>query len=245
MLRNLLATSAALAAFATAAQADFTGPYVGLVLGAGQGNFDVNDFVFDPGDEICSEGCLAIQTGTGYNSDVEGSFFGATIGAMFDAGGFLVGAEAQLLGSDLSFEGSEEFFSAGGEPGFEYDEWIVQMEMDHLIELRARLGAELSPGILGFVSGGLAFARTNIAYEYLEGENWELIGSSEDTRTGFTVGIGASALLENVIVTGEVIYTDLGEVEYVGGTGSEVLTANSDLDFTRFQLSVSIPLGGR
>lgn len=131
--------------------------------------------------------------------DGRGLFGGAQIGYNHDFGGFVLGLEADLQLSDIHYEET-----VSGVTG--------RTAIDNFGTVRARAGIAVDR-FLPYVTGGFAWGNAAIS---LSSGGTTL--SLDDTYKGWTVGAGAEyAVLDNVSIKGEYLYTDFGAADFGSG----------------------------
>jgi len=175
----------------------WTGFYVGANAGYGWGNVNTNNFG---------------QIGSAGNLD--GFVGGGQVGYNYQIGQFVVGAEADLQGADLS---------AGG------DFFGTSVKTEYFGTVRARLGFAFDR-FLPYITGGWAYGNVKTSIP--------LIGFSSDrTHTGgWAIGGGLEYAITNNIIAGvEYLYVDLGEknITTLAGTGK----TGTDFSVVRARLS--------
>jgi outer membrane immunogenic protein len=143
---------------------------------------------------------------------------------------FLAGIEADIQGSSL--RGSASTATSvltdtvfGPNTGTFETRIAASRSLDYIGTVRGRLGATVTPGLLLYVTGGLAYGgvRSNTAIT----QSSAIFGvptntasrSFSDNRAGYTVGGGGEVmLLSKWSVKAEYLYYDLGSANY--GTGN-------------------------
>jgi len=145
---------------------------------------------------------------------------------------FVAGLEADIQGV-AGANGSATSASAFPVPKDEFTSiataLTVTKSLDYLGTVRGRLGYLVTPTLLAYATGGLAYggvsSSTNIFQAALPnfGSNiapaFGSAGSFSDTRVGYTVGGGLEWMfLPNWSAKVEYLYYDLGNVSYSGGS---------------------------
>jgi outer membrane immunogenic protein len=149
-------------------------------------------------------GWAAVEVGGVTFDDGRGLFGGAQIGYNHDFGGFVLGAEADFQISDISYEQTPL-------PGV-----TARTALDNFGTVRARAGLAIDR-FLPYVTGGFAWGNASVSVSGGGGANLSL----NDTYAGWTVGAGAEyAILDNLSVKGEYLYTDFGAADF--GTGVDL-----------------------
>lgn len=163
----------------------WTGFYVGANAGYGWGN-------------VNRSGGVAI-TNTG---DLDGFVGGGQIGYNYQMGQFVIGAEADIQGADLS---------TGGNLG------ALRVKTDYFGTVRARVGVAFDR-FMPYVTGGWAYGNVKTSIPALG-------FSADNSHTGgWTLGGGLEYAVTNNLIAGvEYLYVDLGE-KRVQNTGVKVGT---------------------
>lgn len=176
---------------------DWSGPYIGVNVGYGFGDTSWSNIVVpsDSGQNFAGEFS---------SSDFSGIVGGVQAGYNFQFGMAVAGIEAgvdlgDLSSSELCF-GSYEDYSAD-----------CTTEVNWMVDLAARLGVAPINRALVYVKGGGSFADVDFAPK-----NLSLAGSgyrtSNDTRLGFLLGIGAEyAVSDNISLGAEYTYRYFGK----------------------------------
>ncbi len=193
-----------------------TGLNIGILLSHNWVDMDVREFdttVMPPDYEV---------------GQVEFNEFGATVLVGYDLRvlNFIVGVIADLTLADFSDNYDGHRYSA-----------------DWLATLRARAGMELMPGVMGYVTGGLAWMDASYVGEVMMGPvalardsttltGW-VVGLGADIDTGFNFGIGP------VIIRGEYLYGEFGKWRF--WAGPELYVQDTSVNILR--IGAVIPLG--
>jgi outer membrane immunogenic protein len=204
---------------------NWTGFYAGFHFGYGFGEADTN---FTPLPNAATFFNMA-PTKLSYQPD--GVTGGVQVGYNYQTGCFVVGIEADFSGSAMS--GSETvspIIQSDGTsfpgPGF----LRAKENINWFGTLRPRLGYTVTPTLLIYGTGGLAYG--NVSYSATS--NFLTVGtvtypvSFNRTQVGWTLGAGVEyALAKNWSVKAEYLYMDLG---------SQSATANPDPANPPFQV---------
>jgi outer membrane immunogenic protein len=230
-----LATSAvfALVVISTSARAEpagpFAGPYVGVNAGAawGQSSFSTNPncpatsvdatFCNAAPDPSAVNGAAVAASGSGKASPL-GFTGGLQAGYNWQRGHIVYGAEADFGAFDLEKRATE----SGGFPfaflGTQYA-LTQKMSADWLATVRARLGFTITPHVLMYATGGLAFSDVKLSSSYSDNAidatfpGGSGYGSKSAIRTGWTAGGGVEwAHDEGWLIRLEYLYVDLGSM---------------------------------
>ena len=225
----------------------WTGLYVGLNAGGGFGGDGVHNSASDLYDNPQTvNGCP--QYGPGPHCELvfmpAPSLFGAAGAASavgnipLDSSGFLgggqigylwrfnsdfvAGVEADIQGTTLSGHGAG--MGAGNPQYFGITVATVETaskSVDYLGTARARLGYLVTPSVLAYATGGLAYGGAHLSTSVAQGSQFPPGGfivapalgqaSIADTRVGWTVGGGVEWMFSpNWSVKAEYLYYDLG-----------------------------------
>lgn len=189
----------------------WTGGYVGIhggyMWGAWDGAYSYDDAHKYPKLDFDGE-TLSIEA--------ENWFGGVTIGADHQRGMIVAGVVIDASLSDI--EATDSFAPYPDNAGS--PTWELNTQIEAFGTARGRLGVLLTPEVLGYATGGLAWARTHstISPVYNAGEENEFVngqGSSDNGHIGWTVGGGLEwKVSEEVSIAAEYLYMDLGEQDY-------------------------------
>ena len=217
MLRITLLGAATLVAFSAPALAQsanpqpWTGPYVGVNLGAGVGDLS---YPFS-GTSSTASNFIAGK----YRQSSSGGLVGGQIGYDYQLrNGAVVGLVADLDGSTIA---GDSRFSALDSAGNAYSDRL-KTQIDGLGTVRARVGMPMFGNrLLPYVTGGLAYGGVSTtASGACSACATSSYASQYDNRTGWTVGAGLDyALTNHLSLRTEYLYTDLGRQD-LGGSGA-------------------------
>jgi outer membrane immunogenic protein len=212
----------------------WTGFYAGLNAGGTWGQSESVALPLGGGNVLAF---LALQSvgavPTSVNASNSGFLGGGQIGYNYQFyNHFLVGLEADIQGLAAS---STRTTAAGGFAGFGFGT-TVNRSIDYIGTVRGRLGYLVTPTLLLYGTGGLAYGQTNLGYT-LVGPAPFLTGATfSDTRVGWTAGAGAEWMfMPNWSAKLEYLYYDLGQVTtqpgvVAGGGNFDSLRASSRFD---------------
>lgn len=210
---------------------DWSGFYVGINGGYAGGTME------HPLDVSIGTPATSIVNGT---IDVTSGGFigGAQAGYNADLGGFVLGLEGDIQGSNvdgrISISGTDV---AGviGDPGDTLDV-DAGTSLDYFGTVRARAGVTMGNALL-YGTAGLAWGHTTSSIN-ASISGTDVLGddlTSENDRWGYAVGAGVEyALTDNLTFKTEYLYTDLGtENLYTGGLfgGGSTTTLDSAVAF--------------
>jgi len=242
-LVHLAGAGVALGLFAVAAPAQaqsWDGIYVGGLAGYATG--DLDGTLHDDAAEIVGETHRSISN--------DGWLAGAYVGYQRQVGSFVVGIEADIAGGNV--DGSTSA-SIGDTVTAR-----VETELDLLATARARLGYLVSPALLVYGTGGVAWADMDVnggAWLHCDDETITLAkGRGGETHIGWVAGLGAEWQISQIRLRAEWLHVDLGRETY--GLRGTILpgtdhaqsfslpgAAKADLSFDVFRVGMTFPLG--
>lgn len=180
------------------------GFYVGVHGGYGGGDTDSSSEIAGP---------LGSYT-------AEGGFGGAQIGYNWELAGFLVGLEGDISFADID---GDSIFGAKN----------PSSELDWMATARARIGVLLTPQILAYATGGVAWGEWDDQLAPMT-----RLGGS-DVSIGWTIGGGfETKLTDSVTVKLEYLYIDFGDESYRFTFDS--VTADADFDHELHTVKVGL-----
>jgi outer membrane immunogenic protein len=207
----------------------WSGWYAGLNAGYVDGSNKVNTDASVASNSTTPATAPAMASGaTGQLSNGQGGFLGgaqAGYNYMFSPM-FLAGVEADIQGSSLRSNGAGSSLTPIGTTGSSFATIIAtSRSLDYIGTIRGRLGATVTPSVLLYVTGGLAYGGVksstmiNQAGDANSGAPpTATAGSFSDNRAGYTVGGGAEWMfLSKWSAKAEYLYYDLGSANH--GTG--------------------------
>jgi len=209
----------------------WTGFYLGVNAGGHWGGN--NSISVTPADLATATAWgLAIDAGaqpTSLSLGKDGFIGGGQIGYALQIGTVVVGAEADFSGLDAS----ESRTVITTVAPFVQNSTTATHDIESLGTVRARGGVLVSPELLAYITGGLAYGRVKNAFRGdFNATNDHFAGSESGTETGWTIGGGLDwALTKNWIVRGEYIYYDLGDTNFTT-TGSGDTAASGAFNAT-------------
>jgi opacity protein-like surface antigen len=155
------------------------------------------------------------------NGRLNGFFGGAQIGYNWQfADRFVAGLETDLQGAGVRGGGGFGSITPAALPGFSaLTSATVNRNLEHFGTVRGRVGYAVTPGILAYVTGGLAYGGASLNAKVNQALNPSLLvtgnASAEkfSERVGWTIGAGGEmALAPNLSAKLEYLYYDLGTV---------------------------------
>jgi outer membrane immunogenic protein len=207
----------------------WTGFYVGLNAGYTWSDEGATTTVAAPGQRVF-HGPQATAALFGLLANVpssnDGFIGGGQIGYNYQfSDNFVVGLEADIQGvAHGSNDGSAATAAPDGAGFAVLSTHSARRSLDYLGTVRGRLGWLVTPSLLVFGSGGLAYGGVNSSVFYTQASNnpglvgdlpsvWTGAASFADTRVGWTAGGGVEWLfLPNWSAKVEYLYYDLGSV---------------------------------
>lgn len=209
---------------APAVAAPFEGFYAGAVVG---GRVNGEEEIETVGTPAFASLVAPGITPRSLSPDSGGAIYGAVAGYSWRmANGIVAGVEGELNsgqdGESASFSGAPVPGLAPGAAGLTTS---ARREQSYGGSLRARVGAEISPKLLIYATGGIAFGETKLSASVVSNNTpaarWD--GSEEKTKTGYVLGAGLEYnVAPRVNLRGEYLYTDLGDVTVLAAGNSVV-----------------------
>jgi outer membrane immunogenic protein len=212
----------------------WTGLYIGINAGytwSNNNNVDTVTANLDPGNGLGGETEAGIASAALATANVpakiNGFIGGGQIGYNWQfANSFVVGLEADIQGVAAS-NGSTLVFSQAAVAGFPANPIDQNLSstrrLDYLGTVRGRLGFTITPTLLVYGTGGLAYGQTKSSTSITQivenapalPDHYSSFGSFSNTRVGWTAGGGIEWLFApNWSVKAEYLYYDLGSVTY-------------------------------
>jgi len=183
---------------------NWTGPYVGVHLGYGQGD-GVTTSTWLP---------ASVPPGFTLSPDPGGVVGGVQAGYNYQMGCFVVGIEADFSGSGMS--GSQSISPYPG--SFNGTVGTAHENINWFGTLRPRLGYTVKPNVLIYATGGLAYGDVSYSangYGPINGYP----ASLSTTKVGWALGGGVEyALSKCWTVKAEYLYMDLGSESAIAGS---------------------------
>lgn len=196
--------------------ASWTGFYAGVNAGWASINDHGNKTCYNRAGVLFGRGCGLPPDGP---INASGFLGGAQIGYNWQVNQFLLGLETDFQGAALKgssfFSGSVPFVGGGfSGPGT----FTANEKLSWLGTARARLGFLVTPSLLLYGTGGLAYGGVNVDYERGFPNGSGYFSSQSATRVGWTAGGGAEyALGNNWSVKAEGLFYDLGSITSQAG----------------------------
>ena len=219
-LAALSGMALATSAFAqSASDVNWSGPYVGVNLGYGGGDFKYNG-------SGTTDAAGTNPAATRLRQSSSGVIGGGQIGYTHElSNGIVLGVETDIAASDI---GAQTSFSsldgAGNSTAAD-----VRSKIDYLGTVRGRVGKAMFDGrFVPYVTGGFAYGGVKSgAYYNCSSCVATGYGAPTNTQTGWTAGAGAEyALTRHLSMKAEYLYTDLGRDTIANGGEYSVGGAN-------------------
>ncbi len=190
---------------------NWSGLYVGGNLGYGWGDGNT-DFSFLPTPEFFG------NNNTSLGARSTGVTGGAQFGYNWQIGSFVTGLEADIQGSGI--KGSA--LAAPTRTGTTIPRGGHVISTEHKLSwfgtIRGRLGVTVTPDLVLYGTGGLAYGRVDAsANERVDVEQEQFPASVSKTKVGWTAGAGAEWMFaRNWSAKLEYLYVDLGNDSAIG-----------------------------
>jgi outer membrane immunogenic protein len=206
-------TASCLAAPAYAEEADWTGAYIGVHVGY---SGTKSDSAVTLGGNWSSEAASVrddVVSNWSAQQSLDDMNFGGQIGYNYDAGGAVIGLEA-----DFSILNGEDIASRGPVPTTAFPSLTYtygnRLDPKNQFSVKAKLGAPMG-NTLFYAHGGWAWTRAEVGAEILSNGNYSKEGRVTETFDGFTVGAGIEHKFSpGISARIEYAYTDQGDVTY-------------------------------
>jgi opacity protein-like surface antigen len=158
-------------------------------------------------------------TGT-VRARLDGFFFGGQAGYNWQFAERLVaGVEADIQGAGVRGGNGQLSIVPASGPGFAATSFKLNRQLEYFGTVRARLGYAVTPTLLAYVTGGLAYGGANLTGAVSQNLRPTLLqsetvrGDQFSNLTGWTIGAGGEmALSRNLSAKLEYLYYDLGEI---------------------------------
>jgi outer membrane immunogenic protein len=189
----------------------WSGLYVGGNLGYGWGNGNT-DFSFLP-----SQAEFNVRNTT-LGARSTGVIGGAQAGYNWQMGSLVTGVEADIQGSGI--EGSARATSIVANTGLpdEFGSFLSSKpKLSWFGTVRGRLGVTVTPDLLLYGTGGLAYGHVDASATWFGAEDEQAPASISKTRVGWTAGAGAEWMFaRNWSAKLEYLHVDLGNESAIG-----------------------------
>jgi outer membrane immunogenic protein len=193
-----------------AAVNNWSGFYVGGNVGYGWGDGNTS---LSPLPSPATFNDLGLTT---FNTKPAGVIGGAQVGYNWQMGSIVTGLEADFQGSGIKGSVPQTTFvdPSGHVPG---EFAASSQKLSWFGTLRGRLGTTVTPGLLLYATGGLAYGQTEASANTHFVAPFDFPASVSQTKAGWTVGAGSEWMFpRNWSAKLEYLYIDLGNVSAVG-----------------------------
>jgi outer membrane immunogenic protein len=183
---------------------DWTGFHVGVVAGYA---VDGNDAKYSY-NKVPASAVALLPTAADLTS--RGANVGGSVGYDHQMNGLVLGMEGDISWMNL---GDHNTVVVPGDPATAFPRITLKTDdqMDWLSTIRGRIGIPFDR-LLVYGTGGLAVADVSMHTTVQIGTAGSLVGSTDETKVGWTAGGGAElALTDHIAMKGEVLYFDLGD----------------------------------
>lgn len=198
----LLGAQAAHAADIAPAPSDWTGFYLGVNGGYGGGTFD---FPMNIKTNFPVVNDQNLDYNFGADITASGFFGGGQIGYNYQIDNFVLGAEADIVGSNI--KGKLDIYSKTADSNVS-----GEAQVDWFATGRLRAGYAATSNLLIYATGGIAWGSVNSGYDLDLGSIGRIKDDTNTSHVGWTLGGGFEyAVTEHISLKTEYLYVDLGE----------------------------------
>jgi outer membrane immunogenic protein len=190
-----------------ASVASWSGLYIGGNVGYGWGNadtaFSFSNFEID---------------NTALDTKSKGVTGGAQIGYNWQMGAIVTGLEADIQSSGIKGStGPSPFFNTDARAFVPGEFLSTEQKLSWFGTVRGRLGATVTPDLLLYATGGLAYGHVDASANTFFSSDIQSPASVSQTKAGWTVGAGAEWMFaRNWSAKVEYLYLDLGNASAIG-----------------------------
>ncbi len=183
-----------------AAATNWSGLYIGGNLGYGWGN----------GNTAFSFSHVSVDS-TALDIKSKGAIGGAQIGYNWQMGAIVAGLEADIQGSGIESSRRSPFFNTEVNAFIPGNFLSTEQKLSWLGTVRGRLGAAVTPDLLLYTTGGLAYGHVDASANTFFNSDLQFPASVSKTKAGWTVGAGAEWMFaRNWSAKLEYLYVDIG-----------------------------------
>ena len=193
----------------------WTGFYAGINAGGGWGNEKIKSIWYDPSGNRSPEE-LASFINPPYANNRSGFIGGIQLGYNYQINQFVVGIEADFMGSTIGGSSQSPVLVIFGTID---NVSRTKVQQDWLGTVRVRGGYSIDR-LLIFLTGGLAYGNAQVSTTSTDTVDgvvesvWQ--GGKQSTKFGFTVGAGLEyALTNNWLIRAEYLYYNLGSASAI------------------------------
>jgi outer membrane immunogenic protein len=211
-------------AWAKPATFDWSGLHIGIT---GGGAFDGHDAGFSF--ENVDAASIAILPSRA-DLTSQGGLVGGEVGYDLQTGGWVVGLEGDLSWTNFG-DSDTHIVQENTSIGLPPITFATNYKMDWISTIRGRIGIPFDHFLI-YGTGGLAFADVSMATTVTVGDPpfGQLIGSSDKTKAGWTLGGGAEyAVCDNITLKAEALWFDLGSIS-LNAAAPALTTSSVDVD---------------
>jgi outer membrane immunogenic protein len=184
---------------------NWSGLYIGGNLGYGWGN----------GNTAFSLLNLDADN-TALDTKSKGVIGGAQIGYNWQMGAIVTGLEADIQGSGIKSSGRSPLFNTDTNSIIPGNFLSTEQKLSWFGTARGRLGATVTPDLLLYATGGLAYGHVDASANTFFASDEQFPASVSKTKVGWTVGAGAEWMFaRNWSAKVEYLYLDLGNVSAI------------------------------
>lgn len=149
----------------------------------------------------------------GKTNEADGWLGGLQVGYNVQRGSVVFGLEADV--SWVDFEGDITLWPYPENKGS--PAWEVRQELEWFGTVRGRLGFTVTPNLLLYATGGVAYGETEADLKVVyEGGLVNATGKADHDHVGWAAGLGGEwAIKPNIVLGAEWLHVDLGEEDYL------------------------------
>ena len=204
----------AIATPALADEANWTGPYVGVIAGWNATRSDTAATLGGTWSTEAAATRTAVIDGLAARQSNNNGNIGAILGYNYQTGGIILGLEAGAS----TIGGSNERITGPISPvGISALNFVFSNKIDpkSLISVKSRLGAAVGSHTMIYATGGWAWVDANHSASITSNGNYKKLGELGKTHNGFIVGAGIEHKLDSHLsIRAQYDYTDQGDVTY-------------------------------
>ena len=199
------------------------GFYIGGNVGYGWGNSGT-DFTGLPSTVIFNVAPTSLDT------KPKGVIGGAQIGYNWQMGSLVTGLEADIQGSDMKGSATRSPVSLIDTGPLTGSSQSADQRLSWFGTVRGRLGITVTPTVLLYATGGLAYGEVKGSANTFFDETASWPASIRETKVGWTAGAGAEWMFAHQwSAKVEYLYLDLGNVSAIS---NNPLTAGAQVNYT-------------
>jgi outer membrane immunogenic protein len=185
---------------------NWSGLYIGGNVGYGWGNGNT-DFSFP---------LIFNNDNTALDTKSKGVTGGAQIGYNWQMGAIVTGLEADIQGSGIKGSGRSPVFNTDANRFLPGQFLSTEQKLSWFGTVRGRLGATVTPDLLLYATGGLAYGHVDASANTFFNSTEQFPATISKTKAGWTVGAGAEWMFaRNWSAKLEYLFVDLGSVSAI------------------------------